>query len=178
MAKKAKKASKKATKKASKKQAGRTVSSRTKTSASRAPRNPLPITTGRGPGPAEIGGDLVAMFNRGQMAEIEAKWYSPKIVSIEGGDVSMAWSGMKAVQEKSAQWMATHRIHGASAEGPYVGASGFAVKFTMDVEDTAANTRGMLEEVGVYQVEDGKIVREEFMYGKYTPISGASNGTA
>jgi hypothetical protein len=111
------------------------------------------------------------MFNRGLMTEIEDKWYSPKIVSVEGVGVAMAWHGRKAVSAKSEHWAATHRIHGASAEGPYVGATGFAVKFALDVEDTEAATRTMMEEVGVYTVENGKIVREEFMYGKNTPIS-------
>lgn len=148
-----------------------------KSSKAAASKGPTTVSTGRGPGPAEIGGDLVAMFNRGLMKEIEDKWYSPKIVSIEGVGVAMAWHGRKAVTEKSDQWTATHRIHGASAEGPYLGATGFAVKFALDVEDTEADTRTMMEEVGVYTVENGKIVREEFMYGKSTPISSNGGGT-
>ncbi len=134
-------------------------------------KGPSSVSTGRGPGAGEIGADLVAMFNQGQMKEIEAKWYSRNIVSVEGAGVAMAWHGKKAVEAKSAQWIATHRLYGASAEGPYVGASGFAVKFALDVEDTTANSRTMMEEVGVYTVQNGKIVREEFMYGKVTPIA-------
>jgi hypothetical protein len=138
---------------------------------SRGMKTPSSVTTGRGPGPAQVGADLVAMFNQGLMSEVEAKWHSPDIVSIEGVGVAMAWHGKKSVREKSEQWAATHRIHGASAEGPYLGATGFAVKFALDIEDTTANTRAMMEEVGVYIVQNGKIVREEFMYGKVTPIS-------
>lgn len=167
----AKKSSKKAPKK-------KTAPARKSRAAKPAPapkkiKNPSFIKTGRGPSPAEIGNDLVTMFNRGQMTEIEHKWWSPKITSIEGVGVAMAWHGRKAVEEKNQGWMATHRIHGASAEGPYVGASGFAVKFAMDVEDTTNNSRVMMEEVGVYTVENGKIVREEFMYGRLTPVTNA-----
>ena len=136
-------------------------------------KNPAPVTTGRGPTPAEIGADLVAMFNRGEMTEIERKWHSPNLVSVEGIGVAMAWTGQKAVREKNEWWMSTHRLHAASAEGPYVGASGFAVKFAMDVEDITSNTRSLMEEIGVYTVENGKIVREEFMYGSSTPVTGA-----
>jgi hypothetical protein len=71
--------------------------------------------------------------------------------------------------------MSTHRLHGASAEGPYIGASGFSVKFAMDVEDTTTNDRSLMEEIGVYTVQNGKIVREEFMYGTSTPIPTSEN---
>ncbi len=169
-------------KKASKKSAKRAAKKSPKKAARKGAlmKGPSSVSTGRGPGPAEVGGDLVAMFNQGLMSEIEDKWYSPAIVSIEGVGVAMAWHGRKAVREKSEHWAATHRIHGASAEGPYVGASGFAVKFTMDVEDTSANSRTMMEEVGVYTVQNGKIVREEFMYGKLTPIAagGSQSGAS
>lgn len=134
------------------------------------PPNPSMISTGRGPSPAEVGADLVAMFNRGKLQEIEAKYHADSLVSVEGVGVSMAWSGRKAVQAKNEGWLSTHRLHGASAEGPYVGATGFSVKFTMDVEDTTDSSRVMMEEVGVYTVQNGKIVREEFMYGCATPI--------
>jgi hypothetical protein len=147
----------------------------------KAAANPSMVTTGSGPSPAEIGADLVAMFNRGELSAIEAKWHSPSLVSVEGVGVAMAWSGKKAVQEKNEGWMATHRLHGASAEGPYIGASGFAVKFSMDVEDTSNGSRVLMDEVGVYTVQNGKIVREEFMYGSVCPVTpsqGSPNGTA
>ncbi|MBL8763499.1 MAG: nuclear transport factor 2 family protein [Phycisphaerae bacterium] len=126
---------------------------------------PKVVKTGRGPGAAEIGASLVSMFNAGKLEAIEKKWWSPAIESIEGVGVAMSWKGEQAVRAKGAEWMASHRIHGASAEGPYVGATGFAVKLRMDVEDTKTGQRTMMEEVGVYTVMNGKIVREEFMYG-------------
>ncbi len=122
---------------------------------------PKKITTGPGATPKELGEALVRDFNRGNM-EMDQKW-SPAIESIEG--IGMSWSGRKNVDAKNADWMKDHAIHGASAEGPYVGATGFAVKFKMDVEVKATSKRIMMEEVGVYTVSKGKIVREEFMYG-------------
>ncbi len=126
---------------------------------------PKTIKTGRGPGPMEVGQNLVSMFNRGQLKEIEDKYWSPKIESIEGMGVSQAWRGRKAVEGKNAWWMGDHVMHGGSAEGPYVGATGFAVKFRLDVETKSTGKRETMEEVGVYTVQNGKIVREEFMYG-------------
>ncbi len=134
-------------------------------------KGPSKVTTGSGASAGEIARDIVAMFNAGQMKEIEDKYWSPNVVSVEGENVAMAWHGRRAVEEKNAGWMATHRMHGASAEGPFVGASGFSIKFAMDVEDTTNGTRILMEEVGVYQVQNGKIVREEFMYGRMTPVT-------
>lgn len=122
------------------------------------------ISTGKGPTPAEIGADLVALFNAGKYDEPCAKYWSPGIESIEG--MGMSFSGRKAVNAKNTEWYRTHKIHAASAEGLYVGATGFAVKFRMDVEDTTNNQRIKMEEVGVYTVKNGKIIREEFMYGQ------------
>jgi hypothetical protein len=128
------------------------------------PSGPTPVTTGGGPSPMEIGADLVTLFNAGKWAEIEAKWHSPKIQSIEGVGVSMAWHGAAGVRAKSEGWVADNTIHGATAEGPYVGATGFTVKFVMDVETKSTGKRQQMVEVGVYTVEQGAIVREEFMY--------------
>lgn len=121
------------------------------------------ISTGRGPGPREIGADLVALFNSGKGDEVEKKWWSPAIVSVEG--MGMAFSGLKAAQQKNSEWMENHEVLGGAAEGPYVGASGFAVKFRIHVRERATGKDIQMDEVGVYTVQDGKIVREEFMYG-------------
>ena len=43
----------------------------------------------------------------------------------------------------------------------------------MDVEDTTNGSRVLMEEVGVYQIQNGKIVREEFMYGPTAAVAGA-----
>ncbi|MBX3381763.1 MAG: nuclear transport factor 2 family protein [Phycisphaeraceae bacterium] len=123
---------------------------------------PVAIKTGPGMTPMEIGSKLVADFNAGKM-HLTDMW-SPAIVSIEGVGVSQAWRGRKAVDAKNAWWASEHTIHGASAEGPFVGATGFSVKFVIDVETKATAKREIMTEVGVYTVKNGKIVQEEFMY--------------
>ncbi|MBA4039629.1 MAG: hypothetical protein C0468_04795 [Planctomyces sp.] len=124
---------------------------------------PVKVGTGGGASAAEIGRDLVALFNAGKADEVEKKWWSPKVVSVEG--VGMAWNGAKAATAKNQQWYSENEILGGSAEGPYVGASGFSVKFRMHVKHRASGKETMMDEVGVYTVQGGKIVREEFMYG-------------
>lgn len=125
--------------------------------------NPSTITTGSGPTPRDIGTSLVELFNAGRAQEVEAKWWSPNIVSIEG--MGMAWSGRKAAEAKNNDWLAQHELKGGSAEGPYVGATGFAVKFHIEVLVKASGQTITMDEVGVYTVQNGKIIREEFMYG-------------
>ena len=126
-------------------------------------QNPSTLTTGRGPTPRDIGTSLVELFNAGRAQEVEAKWWSPDIVSIEG--MGMAWSGRKAAEAKNNDWLAQHELKGGSAEGPYVGATGFAVKFHIEVLVKASGQTITMDEVGVYTVQNGKIIREEFMYG-------------
>lgn len=135
---------------------------------------PKPITTGKGASPAEVGADVVAMFNLGHIHEIEDKWWSPKVTSVEGVGVSMAWEGRKAVEAKNKGWNERHTLRSARAEGPFVGATGFAIKFWMDVEEKESGRRTEMEEVGVYEVKNGKIVREEFMYGTMKTTSAGT----
>jgi SnoaL-like domain len=124
-------------------------------------QNPSTVNTGSGPGPAEIGKSLVELYNAGKWDEPCKKWWSPEIVSVEG--MGMAWSGRSAVNEKNAGWYREHRVLGGSAEGPFVGASGFAVRFRMEYEHMPSGKRIRMDEVGVYTVQNGKIVREGFM---------------
>ncbi len=134
------------------------------------PGNPKKISTGTGPTPEQIGKQLVENFNKGKW-QINAKLWSSKLVGIEGG--GLAWHGMKNVEAKNKFWSKGNTSLGGSAEGPYLGATGFAVKFRMDIQDNASGKRTIMEEIGVYTVKNGKIIQEEFMYGSMTPAEAA-----
>jgi hypothetical protein len=73
------------------------------------------------------------------------------------------FDGLKGVAEKSAWWCSENKIIEAKADGPFVCATGFTVIFTMKIERTDG-TRMEFREAGVYTVEKGRIVREQFMY--------------
>jgi hypothetical protein len=163
----AKKTSKKPAPKPAKKSSSKPAAKPAKKAAKKASGGgEFKVNTGTGPSVAEIGGSLVALFNQGKFSDIENKWWSPKIESIEGFGTNTGWRGRGAVDGKNAWWLSMHTLHGASAEGPYLGSSGFAVKFRMDVEEKATGKRWTMDEVGVYTVQNGKIIREEFMYGE------------
>jgi len=122
-----------------------------------------PVATGKGATPADIGVDLVNSFNAGNHNDVGPKWWAKDIVSIEG--VGMAWNGRKAVDAKNAEWDRENEMVGASAEGPFVGATGFAVKFHVDVRNRDTGQVSPMHEIGVYTIKNGKIAVEEFMYG-------------
>jgi hypothetical protein len=134
------------------------------------PGSPVRVSTGTGASPEQIGRQVVTDFNKGHY-EINTKLWSTALECVEGG--GLAWRGLKNVESKNNFWNSANAVLGASAEGPYVGSTGFAIKFRMDVEDKNTRRRTIMEEVGVYSVKDGKIVREEFMYGSVLPAEAA-----
>ncbi|MCC6322589.1 MAG: nuclear transport factor 2 family protein [Phycisphaerales bacterium] len=121
------------------------------------------VSTGKGATAAEIGASLVSLYNEGRWEEPERKWFAEDIESIEGS--GMGWRGREAVKGKGEWWYSQNTVLGGSAEGPYVGASGFSVKFRIEVVEKSSGMKTRMEEVGVYTVKDGKIIREEYMYG-------------
>ena len=113
---------------------------------------------------------LVDLCREGKNAEAQATLYSPDIVSIEAyapPGMSAECKGLDAIRAKGEWWRANHEIHGAAAKGPYLLGDKFAVMFNFDITPKTgpgAGKRTMMEEVAVYTVKNGKIVREEFMY--------------
>lgn len=161
----AKKAPAKKAAKAPAKKAGKAAAPAKKSGKAAGPATGMvPVSTGTGANPMQVGKTLVTMFNQGKFKEIEDFYWTPGIVSCEGFGVNAEWRGRAAAAEKNADWAKDHKMHGATAEGPFVGSTGFAVKFKIDMETISTGKREMMEEVGVYTVRDGKIVREEFMY--------------
>ena len=117
-----------------------------------------------------IGHKLVHFCRNGLNLEAISTLYSPEIVSVEamGSDAAPAEiRGIDQVVGKNKQWYANNEIHHASAEGPFPHHDRFAVIFhyeTTAKEGPRKGQRAEFEEVAVYTVKDGKIVREEFYY--------------
>ena len=135
--------------------------SKKKRAASMAPK---PVKTGTGATPLEIAQDFAAMIRAGKLPEVETKWLAPGIESVEGVGASMAWTGKKAVLAKYRGWEADHEIHDMRIDGPWVGATGFALRFAIDVSQKSTGQRTQMEEIAVYTVRNGKVVREEFHF--------------
>lgn len=115
----------------------------------------------------EIGRKLVAHSNAHRSDLAVDELYAQNIVSIEpvaGGEGSNSVQGITAVREKHSWWNNNNEVHSTSAEGPYIGhqAHKFVVKFALDITPTEG-ARTQFEELGVYTVAEGKVVKEEFL---------------
>jgi len=156
----ARKSEKKQAKK-SEKQARKQAKKQKKAAKSLAPKQ---VKTGKGATPLEVAQAVFALAQAGALHEVEDKWLASGVESVEGVGASLAWKGKKAVLAKYRGWEADHEIHESKVEGPWVGATGFALKYQIDVSQKSTGERTQMEEIAVYTVKNGKIVREEFHF--------------
>jgi ketosteroid isomerase-like protein len=115
----------------------------------------------------EVASELVRLCSQGQYEEATKKLYSPNIVSVEPGappGQSRETTGLDGVLQKGKWWIENHEVHSQQVEGPLVAGSHFSVAFKMDVTHKPNNQRFQMQEIAVYRVADGKIIREEFFY--------------
>jgi len=115
---------------------------------------------------------LVELCGEGKNLEALESLYSEGIVSVEAmaceGDPSgmpRQMEGIEAVRGKTRWWLDNHEVHSAEVRGPFLHAPDrFAVFFSFDVTYKPQGQRCQMEEVGIYTVADGKVVKEEFFY--------------
>jgi ketosteroid isomerase-like protein len=115
----------------------------------------------------EIAKKLVDLCRQGKNMEALNTLFADDVVSVEAGvppGMQREAKGLAAVKAKSEWWVANHEIHSASVTGPWPHDERFIVGFQYDVTNKPSGQRMKLDEVGLYFVRDGKIVREEFFY--------------
>ena len=117
----------------------------------------------------EIGTQFVKLAQEGNDAEILDRFYSDKVVSIEGQgseEMPARQEGIEAIRGKHQWWYDNHEIHSTSATGPFCGHRDdqFVVQFDIDVTHKPSGQRMQMSEVGIFTIADGKIVQEEFLY--------------
>jgi hypothetical protein len=111
---------------------------------------------------------LVELCRQGKFEEAQNELYSNDAVSIEmeglpAGSIGNA-KGLDAIREKGRQFNAgIEAVHGGSVSDPIVTGNWFSIVLTMDATFKGRG-RVNMEEICVYQVRDGKIVREQFFY--------------
>ena len=91
--------------------------------------------------------------------------YSQDIVSVEpmaGPGRDPVSKGVDALKEKHTWWAENYEVHGTGVEGPFINGDKFSVIFDIDVSERASGQRWRAKEIALYEVEDGKIVRESF----------------
>jgi hypothetical protein len=109
---------------------------------------------------------LVELCQQGKYEEAQDQLYSKDAVSVEmeGSQGLGNAKGLDAIREKGKQFNAmVEAVHGGSVGDPIVQGNWFAVTMTMDAT-MKGRGRVNMQEICVYQVKDGKIVREQFFY--------------
>ncbi|MEO7522381.1 MAG: nuclear transport factor 2 family protein [Gemmatimonas sp.] len=115
----------------------------------------------------EIATQLVELCRQGKNGEALDTLYADDVVSVEamappGGQQES--HGLAAVKGKSEWWVANHEIHSATVTGPWPHGDRFVVGFQYDITNKPSGKRMTLDEVALYTVGNGKIVRDEFFY--------------
>lgn len=91
--------------------------------------------------------------------------YAPDALSIEPMSppgMDPVSKGVDAIKAKHDWWENAMEVHDFSMEGPFINGDRFGMIFTMDCTDKSSGERWKGKEIGLYEVADGKIVRESF----------------
>ena len=116
---------------------------------------------------AEVAKELVAGCREGRARANLQVLYAADAVSVEAIDMGNGREthGLAGIDGKHQWWEDNHEVTGGDVQGPYMnGEDRFAVFFTVAGTNKADGKPFTMAEVGIYQVTDGKIVREEFYY--------------
>ena len=111
----------------------------------------------------EIANRLVDYCRKGEYETCYQELYSPEIESIEpDGTVS---KGFEELAAKGKEWNARIKeFHGSTVGDPIVSGNFFSLPMSMNVTFEGAPGPTQFEEICVYEVTDGKVVKEQFFY--------------
>ena len=114
----------------------------------------------------EVADKFYELAQANEMDKIQDDLYSDDAESVEPPSSPMYKDvkGKAAIKEKGAQFQSMiEEMYGGWTSKPVVGGNFFSVGMGMDVKMKGMDRMNM-DEVCVYQVKDGKIVKEEFFY--------------
>ena len=118
----------------------------------------------------EVAKKVVELCRKQAWKEAVDTLYANNIVSVEARTMdgsSPETRGVEGVHKKVEWWTNNMEVHSFKVSGPFVAHDRFVVQYDVDVTDKESKKRFQMSEVGVYSVQDGKIVREEFL-----PLAG------
>lgn len=114
--------------------------------------------------------EIAARFNElareEKWFEIQAELFADHVKSIDPpGSPYMGYAeGKDAVRKKGQDFVSSiTALHGASTSEPVVAGNHFAVAREMDIT-TEGHGRIQINEIMVYEVKDGQIISEQFIY--------------
>lgn len=112
----------------------------------------------------EIANRFVQWRNTNNADKLRTELYSPNIESVEEWNNSEIGRvrGMEGLRKKGQSLSQQFEVHNIKASDATVADNWFSVKFEIDTTDKKSGKRSILSEIGVYKVDDGKIVKEYY----------------
>ena len=114
----------------------------------------------------DIANRLYDLCKTGQYKQAQEELYAEDAISVEPVHAQglPSVTGLDAIIKKGDQFQeSVEEFHGADASKPIVAGNHFALSISID-----ATFKGMgkmiMEEVAVYEVKDGKVIKEQFFY--------------
>ena len=116
-----------------------------------------------------IANKLVAYCQQNDDEKCLNELYAAEAVSIEAttmpGNDSPQTTGLDGIRAKHEWWNNNFEVHSSSAQGPFFhGEDRFGVIFSFDATNKQTDERESMQELGLYTVQEGKIIKEEFYY--------------
>ena len=114
----------------------------------------------------EVAGRFNELAQTGQWDKIQGELFADNAVSIEPAHSQgmQTAEGKEAIMQKGQQFQAmVEEMHGGYSTEPVVAGSHFSVAMGMDVTMKGMG-RMKMDEIVVYEVKDGQIVKEQFFY--------------
>ncbi len=114
----------------------------------------------------EVGRKLVDFCKHGDNIKAVEALYASDVVSVEAMEMPgmEGKKGIEAAIKKNQMWLDENEVNSASVEGPFPLGDRFAVHYKFDTTNRKSKERMKMEEVAIYSVKNGKIVKEEFFY--------------
>jgi SnoaL-like domain len=114
----------------------------------------------------EVANRFNELAQTGQWDKIQDELYAENATSIEPAHAQGMQSveGLPAIKEKGKQFQsAVEEMHGGYSNAPTVAGNHFSVAMGMDITMKGMGRMNM-EEIAVYEVKEGKIVKEQFFF--------------
>ena len=114
----------------------------------------------------EVANRFHELAQTGQWDKIQDELFADNAVSIEppGSPGMKSVEGIAAIKEKGKQFgEMLEEMHGGYTSAPVVGGKFFSVAMGMDCTMKGMG-RQKMDEIALYEVKDGKIVKEQFFY--------------
>lgn len=90
--------------------------------------------------------------------------YAQDIHGIEPAGEEPEAKGLEAIKGKAVYFDKSMEVHSVKISEPVVADDHFSISYYMDAINREDGQRHDMSEIAVYQVKDGKIVKEQFFY--------------